>query len=368
MVGMTQAAAETALTSAGLAIGTVTEAYSDTIVPGSIISQSPPAGTEAILGSEVSLVVSNSSTPGTGDVVDGLGSTGFAVSNTFTIDNQQDMLDITKLTIKAGKVRDGVSDSFSLTGKISAGFLGFIADPANDLANISFAIYSYVEDEPYGYEGLLDSQRIKVDSKRKKISYKNSVSKGQFGAITSFKADLSKGTFSVAAKNIDLTGLQSPVTVMLFIGDYIGQGLASDENPDVINGKKTLPILLLAGFTDHLSIEKAPKVKFKNDLASTTVAGSITAQESFIVDLTDKAVTIIWGEKNFTILAGSFSDKGAKFTCKKVSAVEGGVFSGTIDFAKCTFKISIKNAPLEVNAETFGLAFSAFNQVTDIPR
>ena len=67
VVGQTQAAAGTALTSAGLATGTVTTASSSTIASGSVISESPTAGTSVAQGSAVSLVVSSG--PPTGTII-----------------------------------------------------------------------------------------------------------------------------------------------------------------------------------------------------------------------------------------------------------------------------------------------------------
>ena len=58
VVGLEQSAAGEALVSAGFTLGVVTEAFSDTIVAGSVISQNPAAGAEADAGSAVALVVS----------------------------------------------------------------------------------------------------------------------------------------------------------------------------------------------------------------------------------------------------------------------------------------------------------------------
>ena len=58
VVGMTQSAAVSAITSAGLAVGTVTHDYSDTIPAGSVISQNPAGGVSVPFGSAVDLVIS----------------------------------------------------------------------------------------------------------------------------------------------------------------------------------------------------------------------------------------------------------------------------------------------------------------------
>src|SRR5207237_6859178 len=54
-----QAAAASALTGAGLTVGAVTMQSSSTVAAGSVISESPPAGTKVASGSPVNLVVSS---------------------------------------------------------------------------------------------------------------------------------------------------------------------------------------------------------------------------------------------------------------------------------------------------------------------
>ena len=66
VVALTQAAATSAITGAGLVVGNVTTASSSTVPAGSVISQSPTAGTSVASGSTVNLVVSTG--PLLGDV------------------------------------------------------------------------------------------------------------------------------------------------------------------------------------------------------------------------------------------------------------------------------------------------------------
>jgi len=61
VVGESQAAAEAAISGAGLTVGTVTTAASDTVPAGNVISQDPAAGTSVAAGSAVDLVVSSGS-------------------------------------------------------------------------------------------------------------------------------------------------------------------------------------------------------------------------------------------------------------------------------------------------------------------
>jgi beta-lactam-binding protein with PASTA domain len=63
VVGMTQANAGTAITSAGLTAGTITQAYSDTVASGTVINQCPASGTSVVLGTAVDLTVSQGPPP-----------------------------------------------------------------------------------------------------------------------------------------------------------------------------------------------------------------------------------------------------------------------------------------------------------------
>ncbi len=58
VVGLAQAAAQTAITDASLTVGTVTTANSATVPIGNVISQNPAAGTNVFQGNEVAIVVS----------------------------------------------------------------------------------------------------------------------------------------------------------------------------------------------------------------------------------------------------------------------------------------------------------------------
>ena len=63
VVGLTQAAATTAITGAGLVVGTVSTQNSASVAAGSVISQNPVGGTSVAPGSAVNLVVSSGPAP-----------------------------------------------------------------------------------------------------------------------------------------------------------------------------------------------------------------------------------------------------------------------------------------------------------------
>ncbi|MCC6235860.1 MAG: PASTA domain-containing protein, partial [Verrucomicrobiales bacterium] len=63
VVGLTEAAAGTAITGAGLAVGAVTTANHATVPAGQVISQNPTAGTSVLPGTSVALLISLGPTP-----------------------------------------------------------------------------------------------------------------------------------------------------------------------------------------------------------------------------------------------------------------------------------------------------------------
>jgi len=64
VIGQTQSAAQSTITSAGLVVGTISHAYSDTVASGRVISQNPVGGSTAVVGSVVNLTVSKGPAPG----------------------------------------------------------------------------------------------------------------------------------------------------------------------------------------------------------------------------------------------------------------------------------------------------------------
>jgi beta-lactam-binding protein with PASTA domain len=70
VVGLTQAAAQTAIAGAGLTVGAITTANSASVPAGQVISQSPASGVSVAPGSAVALVVSLGAAVG-GPIVDG---------------------------------------------------------------------------------------------------------------------------------------------------------------------------------------------------------------------------------------------------------------------------------------------------------
>jgi hypothetical protein len=63
VVNQTQSAAQSTIASAGLVVGTISNAYSDTVAAGRVISQDPAGGSTAVVGSAVNLTISQGPAP-----------------------------------------------------------------------------------------------------------------------------------------------------------------------------------------------------------------------------------------------------------------------------------------------------------------
>ena len=101
VVGLTQAAAEAAITSSGLTVGTVTTANSTTVPAGTVISQSPAAGTNVAPATAVTLVVSS----------------GVEVPNVVGLTQAAAQTEITSASLTVGTVTSANSSSVAV-GKV----------------------------------------------------------------------------------------------------------------------------------------------------------------------------------------------------------------------------------------------------------
>ncbi len=101
VVGLTQAAAEAAISSSGLTVGTVTTATSTTVPAGTVISQTPAAGTNVAPASAVALVVSS----------------GVVVPNVVGLTQAGAQTEITSASLTVGRVTTANSSSVAV-GKV----------------------------------------------------------------------------------------------------------------------------------------------------------------------------------------------------------------------------------------------------------
>ncbi len=255
---------------------------------------------------------------------------------------------ITKMAVKAGKSREVIADSFSLTGTFDA-----MADDftAADSVSVNVGLY----------EETIDTIEFKPSGKKPVYKYK-----GTKGAITALTLDMNKGMFKIDAKNVDLTGMSDPVDIVLTFGEYIGIGEATEE---VVNGKKYLPMQLQSGFDNALRVEKVVCKQGKdNNVGNLLVKGSLAASDD--IDLRTTSLLLHWGTAEHAVGLGEFELKGkTKYQYrKKPDDVDPATIVISIDPTKCTFQVVAKNTtwPWQDSPVTFGLEFSSFNETEEV--
>ncbi|MCP4707071.1 MAG: hypothetical protein GY869_00480, partial [Planctomycetes bacterium] len=173
------------------------------------------------------------------------------------------------------------------------------------------------------------------------------------------------GTFLISAKNIDLSGLYSPIVIDISFGAYSASASADES---VINKKKPIPITLMTHNFDALRIDKATH-KSASSGDSLTLSGGIVVADPTL-DLTTEDFTLTWGDSfTETIGATGFTNKKGNYTYKKPQDSLDYISSAVLNLTKGTFKIAIKKAP-DLDDQfpvTFGLTFGTFTSTATYP-
>jgi hypothetical protein len=267
-----------------------------------------------------------------------------------TSDSNQPVSVIRTLTIKAGKTRAALKDSFTIKGTFGAA--------AQDIAG-STAVYIRLSNvDEMIFEGVIPYNSAKL--KYGKYSYVRH--KAEPGNIRSAAFNLNKKTFRITAKGINLTGLSCPILIELEWGNYLGDFQA---NEDVVNGKRLIPMALLSGYADALRVDKASvHVSKKANSDSLKVTGDI-AFASGIEDLTQHQLTLYWGAQDFTVPAGGLKAlTNGKFRWTRPKGDTNPVKKVVFNLQKCTFTIYVANTTIASRSGTVPLTivYDAFDQ------
>ena len=236
---------------------------------------------------------------------------------------------IDKMNVTAGKGRGDSSDSIKIKSS------SFNVLPSLFDGDFDFSIYSGEEME------LVYTETINISlSDKEKCKIKNDT------CVYSF--DLARNTFDFTGKKIDLTGMKAPVTVVLN-NDLISiQSTAYDGGAvDVINGKKSMPTMLLAGAEDNLTVDSINfKDSYKEYSDMLNVKGSIAVSDTDY-DFTSGYIKVSYGDYIIILDAEDLKKIGKKNAFKyKGKFVSGETVTAKFDFDKCTYSISIKKAEI----------------------
>ena len=259
---------------------------------------------------------------------------------------------IKKCSVKAGKIQG--FDSISCSGDFNT-----TAELIAAADNVTVRIYSAIDDYLV-YEQTI-SAGLFVNSKNT-YTYKYKMASGQPGGITQLKFDVGKNKFDLKTSNVNLTGLACPLYVLIDIGTYSGMGIASES---VVNGKAPIPIRLLSGYANTLSVTKT-KLKIAAAFSGNALAvkGAFTvADDSSVAG----GLTITWGEQTFTIPGNQFTQTKTNRWKSKYLVPDGSIINTDFDFAKCAFTVEIKQTQIESQWGTvnFNLAFGNYNKTVE---
>ena len=210
------------------------------------------------------------------------------------------------------------------------------------------------------------------DIKKNVFTYKSKVKKNDGAKVTNFSftlkkhmGDLKQQTFSLTIKNLDLTGLGSPLFTRITIGSYVGIVEASEDS---INGKGRLPQIFMRSFADTLRV-KGAKIKNGKSTDTLSVSGAITAVDNSVL-LSEEDVIITWSGQSFVIPAGTFKEpkKGQKYSVKHFFDQHGNKVTAKIDLLKCTFKITVKKGHFNSQQvkNYFGIRFGNYDNSVDL--
>jgi hypothetical protein len=264
-------------------------------------------------------------------------------------------LTIAKCTVSAGKTQgadstdvNNIKDSITISGTAD-----FPPD-ANLATQIEVNIISVTDaGNDVVYLETIEDFNGYLNSNGNKINYSYKVPKFHAGAITSLKIDYTKNpkTFSLTASKVDLTGLGGDMRLEFLMSSCT---ITGDANEAIVNKKKLIPTRLMRMYDDTLLVTKAKATHKTTKALSDTlsVTGEIAIEDINNTNMDEpnlvlRDVNFIWGDQTFSVPDHNFvaAKTGHKYTVKKaVSDVNAGLVSATIDFDKCVFTFSVKDA------------------------
>jgi hypothetical protein len=287
---------------------------------------------------------------------------------------------VSKCTVTAGKTQawndtdySNMTDAFTASGTV------VLPTDVNDINTVVVTITS-TNDDYVAYTETLSDFSAKVVNSKHKYTHTAKTIKDEAGKITSLTLDFRKGTFAIAAKNIDLTGLACPFEVKFAMGSNELKGNAREA---VVNGTKTIPTRLMRMYKDTLIVPSG-KTKVKSSAKASSDSLSVTGEiavkdiNTTQPNLHNIPVVITWSDKNdvnvqtFTIPPNNFKipTTGRSYKCSNITPTVAPVaepnarVTANIDLDKCTFAVSITKADLTtVSGDVkFGLRFADFNE------
>ena len=260
-------------------------------------------------------------------------------------------IDVAKCSVTAGSKPNTDKISFS-------GTMGAAAGDFNDANAIEVTVCSDDLVLPCDHNFPIALNTFK----KGKYTYSKTIG----GVKKSFTYDVKTHKFAFSASNLDLSGLDCPVTVKIDINDFNAIALLDEA---IVNGPKTpVPIQLMTEVRNVLRVDKCTVKKGKKlpDTDHLTVSGAFTVEDPTVsmADRISAGLVITLDTKTFTIPAGSLKLGNGKFSCQNVS-IAGGTVTATFNFNLCSFTLTIKNTDISTGLGDvdFGVSFAGFDEI-----
>ncbi|MGA2679453.1 MAG: GLUG motif-containing protein [Sedimentisphaerales bacterium] len=261
------------------------------------------------------------------------------------------------LVISQCVVKAGNTDYISISGRMTA--TSNVFDEAKSSGNTNFVKVTISSDD---MDPCVITFHVNNKTwKRGRFDYCGTAN----GIKKSFSYNVKTGKFAFAASNINLSGLECPLTIDINVGDYTG---TTEIDETIVNGRRPIPIKLLMGVKDSLRVDKSKFTRDRNTYNITKVAirGGFSDKNVNDTNLVNNPLDITVGSHTFTIPADNFDKVKRKFTCSKVKLYDGatliGIATATFDFSKCTFSLTIKNTNfIDSGTVDFDIDFATFS-------
>ena len=264
--------------------------------------------------------------------------------------------DVTKCTVTAGSKAN--KDKISFSGAMDAVTVDF-----ND-ANNTIRVTVYSND----IVNIFD-QNFPIDAntfKKGKYNYSKTVG----GVKKSFTYDVKTRKFAFAASDVNLLGLDCPVTAKIDIGDYDG---IAELDEAIVNGSRVpIPIKLMNGVKNVLRVDKCTvKQNNKPNKDQLTAGGAFAVKnpDPCMANWITEGLVITLGSQQFDIHKNSLKAGKGMFSCSNVKVTDpNATAAATFNFNLCSFTLTIKNAnipPVSGDVD-FGTAFADFDEVDQV--
>lgn len=204
-----------------------------------------------------------------------------------------------------------------------------------------------------------------MDLRRGSYTYR-----GPRQGISSLKLEPTAPEYDLDIRNVDLTGLTCPFSVVIEAGSYICTSVVTES---VANRNRPMPIELLKGYTDSLRVDNA---RIRRSRRGSTASLSLRGVFSTSQAMSDvQAVVLTLGSQVFTIPADQITaTRRGSWRCRNALINEGGTATIKLDPDRSRFYIVLQDVPMSPNSLTqmdsgkieLGMAFTGFNETTDV--